>query len=374
VVIGSINDSARKIYFRNKGVYAQATYDITKQLSITGGIRYTWDKMKSISQDSRIAVPSLTRTCNDRVRFGTAVIASREQCTLILRAASKRPTWLIDVDYKPTDDILLYAKYARGYRQGGINPTAVLFEAWGPEKVDAYEIGAKTSFHTGSVRGYLNLAAFYNNFSDQQLNMNGIALTTPGPGFVAGFAGSQGVVNAGKSTIKGIEVDASAKFFRSFQLDLGYTYLKTLLKEITIPPVPVGGPYAAFLPTAVVGGPLALSPKHRLTLTGTYTLPVPESIGEIRLGATFVYTAKQAFTQATLPQFQTLPATSLLNLNVNWDNFLGQPFDLAFFMTNVTNKIYPTSVGSSWFSAGFEAESFGAPRMWGFRARYRFGT
>ena len=46
------------------------------------------------------------------------------------------------------------------------------------------EIGAKTSFRTDSVRGYFNVAAFYNDFSDQQLNMNGIALTTPGPGFV----------------------------------------------------------------------------------------------------------------------------------------------------------------------------------------------
>ena len=75
---------------------------------------------------------------------------------------------------------------------------------------------------------------------------------------------------------------------------------------------------------------------------------------------TFVYTSRQGFTQATLDQFKDLPSTSLLNLNVNWDNVLGQPFDLAFFMTNVTNKIYPVSVGSAWFSAGFEAQNFGA--------------
>ena len=64
---------------------------------------------------------------------------------------------------------------------------------------------------------------------------------------------------------------------------------------------------------------------------------------------------------------------SLLNLNVSWNDVLGQPFDLGFFMSNVTNKIYPTVVNGSWNSAGFESYQYAPPRQWGFRLKYKFG-
>src|SRR3546814_20334160 len=38
--------------------------------------------------------------------------------------------------------------------------------------------------------------------------------------------------------------------------------------------------------------------KHRLTLTGTVNLPVPDSVGKLSVGATFVYTAKQYASRA----------------------------------------------------------------------------
>ena len=68
-----------------------------------------------------------------------------------------------------------YAKWARGYRQGGINMTNVGLEVWGPEKVNSYEVGAKTSFR-GAIPGYFNLAGFYNDFTDQQITANLIAI------------------------------------------------------------------------------------------------------------------------------------------------------------------------------------------------------
>ena len=68
-----------------------------------------------------------------------------------------------------------------------------------------------------------------------------------------------------------------------------------------------------------------------------------------------------------------LPATNLLNLNVNWNDVMGQPIDAAFFMTNVTNEIYPVNLGTTLGSAGYEYFLYGAPRMWGVRLRYRFG-
>ncbi|MCT2399630.1 cytochrome P450 [Novosphingobium mangrovi (ex Huang et al. 2023)] len=42
--IGQISDDSTKDYFNNKGLYARATYRISDQLSMTGGIRYTMDR------------------------------------------------------------------------------------------------------------------------------------------------------------------------------------------------------------------------------------------------------------------------------------------------------------------------------------------
>lgn len=122
---------------------------------------------------------------------------------------------------------------------------------------------------------------------------------------------------------------------------------------------------------SAAGDVLAYSPKHRLTLTGTWTLPLDDSIGQISLGATYVYTAQQTATKAS--PFGVLPASNLVNLNVGWNNVLGNPVDIAFFMTNATNKFAPLSVANGWASNGFEAYVVNPPRMWGIRARVRFG-
>lgn len=362
--VGIIQDSATRFWFNNKGFYAQGSYDLTDSLTFTGGIRYTIDKTRADNRSVRLSLPSGRLTCNDTVRFGSGQVSTREQCLAAFSTKSEKPTWMLGLDYKPTDDILLYAKYSRGYRTGGINTTSIGLEGWGPEKVDTYEIGAKASFR-GAVPGYFNLAVFHNDFSDQQLVVQGVSN-------VPGFSGSAPTVNAGKSRIQGAEIDSSVTLFDSLRLDLGYTYLKTKLRSITIPPFP-NPPYSALLPLSPVGGPLGLSPKHRLSITGTYTLPLDSSIGDISLGATFVHTGKQFFSQNTLPEYQFLPASDLLNLNVNWDNFMGQPVDLSFFVTNVTKEVYHTAITGSYRGNGFEPLFMAPPRMWGVRMKYRFG-
>jgi iron complex outermembrane receptor protein len=403
---GSLSQARTKASFDTYGLYAQATYKLTDQLSLTGGFRYTWDKTVVTAENTRttVAAPPLVPggiiTCNDPLRFPGAragsgkVVADQAECHYTFPAAkSHAPTWVIDAEYKPIDDLMLYAKYSRGYRQGGINPTSVGLETWQPEHIDAYEIGAKLGFN-GAVSGYFNIAGFYNKLRDQQILVSAISN-------VPGFAGAQPVVNAGRSRIQGIEADASATFFDSLRLDAGYTYLDTLLQAFTPPAIPNGAPYGQLVPTAVVGGPLSQSPKHRLTLTGTYTLPLDESIGKISLSATYVYTSSQVFShandafvnyvtgngpllsgqvpliKANIPinaNMGVLPATNLVNLNVNWNNVLGSTVDAAFFVTNLTNEIYPVSNGGGINSTGSENFNYAPPRMWGFRLRYSFGS
>ena len=63
----------------------------------------------------------------------------------------------------------------------------------------------------------------------------------------------------------------------------------------------------------------------------------------------------------------------LLTLGANWDRIAGTPFDLTFFMTNALDKEYIANTVAI-RSLGFTSHTYGEPRMWGVRLRYRFGA
>ncbi|MDE2410261.1 MAG: TonB-dependent receptor [Sphingomonadales bacterium] len=376
---GQISDASSKYSFDNHGLYTQATFAITRKISLTGGFRYTFDKINAVSESTQIRfLPAggTVQTCYDLLHFHQPVtdtaaallpkfVTNPSQCHYETSTKSNRPTWMVDLEYRPTDTLMVYGKYSRGYRQGGVNLTNVGLDTWQPEKVDAYEIGAKTSFD-GSVHGYFNVAAFYNNFRNQQIFANLIADTLR-----TGISGGAGIINAGKSRIQGIEVDASLSPLKGLTFDLGYTFLDT--KVISITPPAAVFPYIAISPNAREGQPLTLSPKNRLSLSGTYSVPLGRDAGKLSLGATYVHTDSSIADTQALPVVGLLPATDLLNLNVTWENAMGGPVDLAFFATNVTNQIYPVNVNGAYTGFGYESLLMAPPRMWGLRVRYKFG-
>ncbi|MFT3965372.1 MAG: TonB-dependent receptor [Sphingobium sp.] len=378
--VGSSSISQAKYHFRNLGLYAQGTYKLTDSLSLTAGLRYTSDITSGLGQSYKANFPAANTpvfSCTNPVPLvqgGTSaqILTDPTRCDLRRRVSSSKPTWLVDVDYKPTEDILLYAKYARGYRQGSVNVNSYGLETWGPEKVDSYEVGAKTSFR-GLVKGTFNVAAFYNDFSNQQLQVGTVACTATelvtNPiqcPFLA--VPTAGIANGGKSTIKGVEIDASITPFTGFTLDVGYAHLDTKLKSITLPAPPVG--FTA-LTTPPPGGPLPLTPRNKYSITANYVLPLDESVGRIAFGATFTHQDGSFGSPNSAPQYQWLPPQNNLNLNLNWTGVMDSQVDLGLFVTNITKeRFYLMTLGQSF---GFDAFIPNQPRMFGARLKYHFG-
>lgn len=380
----SASGRSARTYYEDYGLYAQGTYKLTEQISMTTGVRYTWDYTKAIARHinfSGLPITSLPArgTCLDALTFGrpgtgTNVNRTEESCETAFEQRSDKPTWVIDLDYKPIEDTLLYGKYGRGYRQGSIKSDASGLESFEPEKLDTYEIGIKTSFR-GPVPGIFNVAAFYNDFTDQQLSASAQPCCgNPNP------TPAQIIVNAGKSTIKGVEVETSIDLFESFTLDGSYTYLDTELKSFT-PPADSPLYSTPTLNGSRVGFPLSLSPKHKYTVTGTYRLPLDENIGRISFGATFIHIDENYSTFQDTPlvaltggrDLGLLPAVDLLNLNLNWNSVARTPMDLSLFVTNVTEEEYRASVFGGLPSFGFESMAVNEPRMYGLRLKYSFG-
>jgi iron complex outermembrane recepter protein len=365
---GSINYTAARTRFRNAGLYSQGTYKLTDVLKLTGGLRYTWDRVNTDSQLRTYQVP----TPGVGVPFCTNPDLSLPECDVRYRESSHAPTWLIDLDYTPTDDVLVYGKYTRGYRAGGIvAPAPTEFATFKPEKVDTYETGVKTSFHA-AVNGTFNVAAFYNDFSNQQLQLN----LNPKPGIPVGPASA--IVNAGKSRIYGLEVESSVAPFQGFVIEGSYAYLNTRIKQVRFAQPSAASPFVVDS-TVRAGDPLALSPKNKAALTATYTLPLDQSIGRISFGATLTHTDKmlvnyvdRSSTVPAVAALSYLPALNLLNLNLNWNSIAGSRADVAFFVTNVTDRQYYTYIPGLYNAIGFETAPLGLPRMYGGRIRYSF--
>jgi iron complex outermembrane receptor protein len=386
IPVGALNVTDGRTTFRDVGLYAQANYAITSKLKLTAGFRYTWDKQTIAATryyyNFNTGAPVLH--CTNPVQAPS--------CYESLAQKSNKPTWLIDLDYKPTEDILVYGKWARGYRSGGVFANAPEgFQTFQPEKVDSFEGGIKTSWR-GPVRGTFNVSGFYNNFTNQQLQLGfntNQAYVDPITGTVgpAPVSPTTAIVNAGKSRIWGVEIESTITPFKGFTLDGAYTYLNATIRSIrSFGSDPTSdGLYVPAQSSIAPGSPLALSPKNKFSITGTYTLPLDADIGKISVGATFTHSDKMLTnyvyqTPAAVALFGAnfgyVKASNLLNLNVSWNSVAGYPIDLSAFASNVTKEHYYSYIPGlgGLTGAGNEFAVLGEPRMYGMRLRYRFGS
>jgi iron complex outermembrane receptor protein len=369
---GITNLQTTEFHYSDQAGFAQATYAILPQLKFTGGVRYTTDQTtaKIFSADF-IGYPGSVEPPIPFTGAGGPPLAAicavnptlvyPAGCTQYLTQNSHAPTYLLGLDYNPIDDMLLYAKYARGYRQGSVAPFTVEgFQVYAPEHVDSYEIGEKTTF-SGPIPGTFDVSAHYNSFTDQQLLA----------GFVINDNPTSGVVNAGKSRIWGIEVESAIQPFKPLTLGLSYAYLNSVLQSAFVA-TPPPGTGTIYFPTSQ-GNVLPFSPKNKLSANATYRFPVPDNVGQISLGANFTYTSSMLISEAAAP-FDTLGAYGLLGMNLHWDSVLNSRVDAELFATNLTDRLYYNNLTQLYSTAfGLAARYPGEPRMYGLRVKVRFG-
>lgn len=366
ITVGNVGYNTARQEFNNQAVYAQSTYEISDEWRATLGLRYTVDNTRAdFNRVAYVNFPAFPPGgapafgyCNDGSI--AAVGTSQAACKQHESQHSEAPTWLFDVDYLPTPDVMIYAKYSRGYRQGNIvAPAPPGFQAYDPEKVDAYEIGSKTTFY-GPIPGTFNVSFFYNKLKDQQLQMGFV----PNPGTPG--TGTTAIVNAGQSTIQGAELETTLKLTEDLTFTLGYTYLDTHVDSIEEASLQGWG----VTPSVEEGGHLTFSPRHTAVTGLSYRLPLPLEVGDVSLGATYSFTSAQLSTTGS--PFAELDARQLLNLNAGWKGMYGSAFDTSFFVTNALNKKYINYVSGLYEHVGAEFGTVGEPRMWGVRAKYNF--
>ena len=111
-------------------------------------------------------------------------------------------------------------------------------------------------------------------------------------------------------------------------------------------------------------------PKLKVNLGATYHLPVDESWGDIAASVDWSYQTHYLTNTDNGPA--SAPTHRLLNMGIDWIGMFGQPIDLTFFMTNVTDATFVLGNFALYSQQGFVSKVYNEPRMWGFRLRYRF--
>ena len=165
--------------------FGQVSYALTDQIKIEAGMRYSTD------EKSRTGYNTVTNIAN-WVATGVASFVTTPQNS---KVSSTKKTYHAALDWQWSPDNLLYVKYDTGYKAGGFTDNNV----YGPETIEAYEIGSKNRFLNNKLE--LNLAGFWYDYTDQQVSTQTVS---PAGAFITV------VLNAGAARYYGLEAEAVA--------------------------------------------------------------------------------------------------------------------------------------------------------------------
>jgi iron complex outermembrane recepter protein len=155
--------------------YVQADLNLTDQIKATAGVRYTDEEKNVTFLDNRAAcaVAAPTVTCINSSAFGSVDVdfnPATPGVAIPTKSSEKIWTPRFALNFKASDDMLLFASATRGFKSGGWNARGTTLQTllpFGPEKVWTYEGGAKTEWLDNRLR--FNVTGFYSQVKDFQV-------------------------------------------------------------------------------------------------------------------------------------------------------------------------------------------------------------
>ena len=316
---------------RDKAVYGQATWDITRQLSLTGGVRfYKYDNslLGFYGFNANFFTGEGTATC-----FGPAVVKSSPCTDLNARTAATGHVPRVNVTYKITPSKMVYATYSKGFRPGGVNriggnvPYAADF-------LTNYEVGWKTQWLGNTLRW--NGALFWEDWKNFQFAFLGANSVTE-------------IANGGSARIKGIESNVEWLATSHLLLSTDFTLMDPVLTtnycgQIGVTSCPNLITKGDYLPGGQIVGPIApagtnlpVAPKFKGNIVARYSF---DTIGNWKpygqVSAMYQNQTAQVLRRDQAAVIGNLPAYALVNLKIGADGVNGMHMD--FFISNLMDR------------------------------------
>ena len=334
---------------RSWALFGQLEYEFTSSLRATAGIRYTKERKTFDSKAYFLEAGNGDGTGSTVFPAPGLLVYDFSAATVGKDAALNKGLWSgkVQLDYKASDDVLLYASASRGVKAGGFNTNLSGFSdavfisrtPFRDEFLYAYEGGAKMEFLDRKLR--VNAGAFYYDYHHFQ-------------GYA--FIGLQGVVANYDGNFKGGEIEITAAPTSDIDLTLNASYLDTKLKN-----VPTGY-------YGTVDRQAAVAPKW--TVNGSVTKRFELPIGTLAVSWDGNY-IDDRFASLDNNPGSLIKGSFIHNARVSL-NMPKSGVEIAFFVQNINNtgrQLLATDLTTSF---GSWLQRFGPPRWFGGTFRKTF--
>ncbi|EJL22447.1 TonB-dependent receptor [Novosphingobium sp. AP12] len=217
-IYGYLSDTSNK----NWGVFGEASWEFVPTVTLTLGGRYynTRNTAEITNAPGSLAPGSYTTVASS---FG-------------VKQKEDGFTPKVSLSWKPSKDLLAYATYSQGYREGGPNPNAAILTgiptSYKSDTVDNYEAGVKASLFDNVLT--IDLAAFHIQWNDIQAR-----LFTDAPYYYSY------VTNAGGAKIDGVEFAGTVQASRMISFGSNVTHQDGRLSKFLPDTFAVGGGYGS---------------------------------------------------------------------------------------------------------------------------------
>jgi iron complex outermembrane receptor protein len=329
----SKTDYVQKV--QSAAAFGQLDWDFTEKLRGTIGGRFTWEE-REFSESVEFREPAFSVplfTLRDRVDF-------------------EEWSAKVGIDYKPVEDLLLFASISRGFKSGGFSG-AFAFDpselpSFDPETVWAYEVGAKWEAFARRLR--LNGSVFYYDYQDLQV----FTTVNLAPSVIITI-----LDNAGTAKIYGSDIELELAPIEGLTIALGAEFLHTELLDYEN-----DDPQ---LVQAYEGNELVFAPGVSLNGRVRYQREVGPGIASIQTD--FNYQDRVYFETGN-DRVLSQGAYGVWNARAGYA-FGGDRYEVAVFARNLLDRNYLTSAFKL-SGLGFNEQMWGHPRTFGAEVTARF--
>ncbi|TXS95283.1 TonB-dependent receptor [Parahaliea maris] len=322
--------------------FAQATYQLPHNFSVTAGIRYT--------QDSRDLSEIASILANGQA--GTKQGIQGYNVSRSLDAS--KTTWRLALDWAFAEDQLLYSSISTGFKSGAFNTLYPGAETnvtkADPEEITVYEVGVKGRLIDAVAMTY-NVAAFYTDYQNVQAQGTVIIDDTP----------QSVMANVSDAEIWGMEADLLMEPVSGLTLTLGVGYLDAEY---------VAGSNDTFNGQLINGNRPVMTPELNVSGSARYEMDLDKA-GYAYAMADFNWADDVFFGPDNLAT-ETQEAYAIFNFHLGWVN-ASESVKIEAFAKNLTDEDYFThAVDPSAAAPTQVSYTWGMPRTWGLQAKYSF--
>ncbi len=314
--------------------FAHANFKLTDSLQLTGGLRYTYEEK------------AIDFTITDTTPFFTNDSTSQKR-------DSDDFSPQINLNWFASEDIMVYGGYGRAFKSGGYNADFIADVKgleFDDEKVDAFELGMKSTWLDNSLR--FNLALFHSTISDFQVQAQTLVPETGGSILT--------ISNAAELKSQGLEAELNWRITENFTLWSGYSYTDASFDSFK------DCSYTAGLGDCTGNRPPE-APEHTFNIAFEYFVPL--SRGELFIDGNYFWRS----------DMYSNPNNEELYLNEDYNELSGrfgwrsdqgqwQVYAWGKNLTDETTRIY-----NSVSFLGKERVIYNMPRTYGVTVRYNFG-